>query len=665
MGNPAPQQATAAAAGSSAAAATAAGQPAITGTGALPFENLPSAGMLFQPILRPVPQFLSEVRADLDQPVHLDITPRGLDNPMMLCYRNSVLVALLNTNRILTFLHTHMRQARRFYSHHQVSGHLLTRLYHLAVAYWDRNGQHPMSPSDNYERLVTLFWRACKADSVMVDNSGVQHVVECWLTLCNQQPGQNGAVELFRRQQDAIDLFKWIWDTVIYQLSWHPEQYGNGQALHNFSSMFAVCLTTRYVCHLCNNRVRLRRQETETSLSIPISIPGRPPRPGARTQRLVDLLERELNVELADGKRCDRCQQTAKPGMALKRLQATPEVLTIQLMRLHWNPQANTTTKMHDVVDFPQFLDVSRWLEPHVYGSQSRVLYRLAAVISHSGNGQGGHYVTFVRRQEAIRTFAQLSDPTVVWTAKQADEQLQRTINDTMRQEGVLRPGSDQVIGQSTGPFDDHWPVPDKKRVCELEALDSGWLRISDTQVADNVPFRKVNNTSRDVDHQVGSADWFDPILLLYEKMVEEFHDDPIVGERVFQQPMNAGAGHDNDVPPTDQGVPAVVVGEPAWVFADNCNPDGGDGNGGDGGDGGDGGSAMQGIVGGDKAKPAVLATPEPAKKSFKNSPKKGLKKSPKSTPKNSPQKISKRKQPTGKSAELAKKRRDSRLKQL
>lgn len=533
--------------------------------------------MLFRPAVRPAPQFVAEVRADLEQPVHLDITPRGFDNPLMLCYRNSVVAALLNTSRVLTFLHAHMRQSRRFYSHHKVSGHLLTRLYHLAVAYWDRDGRHPMEPNDDYERLLTLFWRACKSDSTQDDaNAGVTDVFECWLSRCNRQPGQSADVALFRRQQDAMDMLSWLLEAVGKQLGWYPEQYGHGQSLRNFDSVFEVRTTTRFVCPACRNPVRLRRPEITRSVGLPTPVYGRTPRPGARVQRLVDIIERNLNDVIEDGRFCDRCEKTACMTRVLHRLQTAPEVLAVQLLRMRFAEEIGGYVKMHDRVDFPQFLDVSRWLEPHLFGRNSRIVYRLSAVISHHGDGNrtGGHYVTFTRRRGPTQTFKQAYDPAVVLADMLADEQLQASIDDRMRMEGIARPapGQDagQDAGQSSGPFDDFWPVPDKCRVRELENEDNGWVCISDKTVVEGVPFRKITNTTRDVDHNIDSSDWFDPIMMIYEKCVEEFDKDCIVGERVFQRPMNLGLGHGADDPLPEQCPPAVLAGEPVWAYVEH-----------------------------------------------------------------------------------------------
>ncbi|KRX98228.1 Ubiquitin carboxyl-terminal hydrolase 20, partial [Trichinella pseudospiralis] len=88
--------------------------------------------------------------------------------------------------------------------------------------------------------------------------------------------------------------------------------------------------------------------------------------------------------------RCDRCK-SLQPGIKMCRLLKTPQILCIHIKR--FRHEGSSSFKLNNRISFPlEGLD----LGPFVQGRSSDLhTYNLIAVISHSGNADGGHYVSY------------------------------------------------------------------------------------------------------------------------------------------------------------------------------------------------------------------------------------------------------------------------------
>lgn len=83
----------------------------------------------------------------------------------------------------------------------------------------------------------------------------------------------------------------------------------------------------------------------------------------------------------------------ARKGIRFKRF---PPVLTLQLKRFEYDPFRNDMYKINDKYEFPEQLDLDRFLGPDAPRTV-RNLYRLFAVLVHSGEAHGGHYYAYIR----------------------------------------------------------------------------------------------------------------------------------------------------------------------------------------------------------------------------------------------------------------------------
>lgn len=72
-----------------------------------------------------------------------------------------------------------------------------------------------------------------------------------------------------------------------------------------------------------------------------------------------------------------------------------PPVLHLHLLRFQYDPMTDTNIKINDRFEFSETLDLSNFLQKgHADGKDAK--YTLHAVLVHSGDNHGGHYVVFI-----------------------------------------------------------------------------------------------------------------------------------------------------------------------------------------------------------------------------------------------------------------------------
>lgn len=70
-----------------------------------------------------------------------------------------------------------------------------------------------------------------------------------------------------------------------------------------------------------------------------------------------------------------------------------PPVLHLQLMRFQYDPVADANIKINDRFEFPDKLNLNKFLQNP---EQTPAVYTLQAVLVHSGDNHGGHYVVYI-----------------------------------------------------------------------------------------------------------------------------------------------------------------------------------------------------------------------------------------------------------------------------
>lgn len=85
--------------------------------------------------------------------------------------------------------------------------------------------------------------------------------------------------------------------------------------------------------------------------------------------------------------------QDAEKGIIFEKF---PPVLHLHLMRFQYDPVTDASVKFNDRCEFPELLDLSPFIQSKESGSPDDFQYLLHAVLVHSGDNHGGHYVVFI-----------------------------------------------------------------------------------------------------------------------------------------------------------------------------------------------------------------------------------------------------------------------------
>lgn len=87
----------------------------------------------------------------------------------------------------------------------------------------------------------------------------------------------------------------------------------------------------------------------------------------------------------------DYGMQEAEKGVIFK---CFPPVLHLQLLRFHYDPMTDMNIKINDRYEFPEKLELDEFLEQP--DPDDKATYILHAVLVHSGDNHGGHYVAYL-----------------------------------------------------------------------------------------------------------------------------------------------------------------------------------------------------------------------------------------------------------------------------
>jgi hypothetical protein len=334
--------------------------------------------------------------------------PRGFTNSKNDCYRNSVIVALFNSNYFLSYLEWHKENEKPTASHNKY--HLVMDLKTGADIYWS-NSDH-----DELDEWMADFWQKCHRDTDGYPERRPALRWQSWPSTITE--GSAEEEDTLKTQQDACEFLTWILNRINEQLATLPDYAFHGNALdpkidNNISlrrtapqenyNFLCRLTSTRREHGCCHNKARRRMPGLKTSEYI-TSLPAVRKAKGARSVGLETILaasmeEQQQNPDI----KCDRCDQDGEQAdmqdrnlVRTKKFQNAPPLLFIQLDRVYM--KGALTMRNPAVNVLPVELDLSEHMEPHHFGESCSVKYKLTATIAHKGaNPQAGHYITYVR----------------------------------------------------------------------------------------------------------------------------------------------------------------------------------------------------------------------------------------------------------------------------
>lgn len=85
--------------------------------------------------------------------------------------------------------------------------------------------------------------------------------------------------------------------------------------------------------------------------------------------------------------------QEAEKGILFENF---PPVLHLHLMRFQYDPITENPVKFNDRCEFPELLDLNEFIQDKPGTNKEDMKYKLHAVLVHSGDNHGGHYVVFI-----------------------------------------------------------------------------------------------------------------------------------------------------------------------------------------------------------------------------------------------------------------------------
>lgn len=399
-----------------------------------------SAGPAFQDVPPPSEAFLRAVRTCF---TGSNGEPRGISNTGVLCYRNASLSMLLRSQRFLSFIrnwHLHEHILPNLQDVHSdkhiksvTTGHIgitgavanriqrfenhdwLTHLNDIARGLESRPIAGPM-PND------TLL-------NTTEDQRIESAVSKFWRTFCDPTAGQNVSNTLqnsfwinnnkkVTEQQDAQEFLIYIMESIAAQLAHYAQNSPVTYQQDLFKSLIHVRQAERLYCEGCSFKVRRRRAPLSDVNCLQIRFGNEYWNRDSQALRTPENLQSRLFNEFRDTLDID-CPRCKKKGQLRKHLtmQTTPEILLICIVRTMFGQYPNGQygpKKNLQAVSIPEILDVTDFLEPSKFGSDSVVKYRLSGVTSHSGPGTNlGHYVSYVRGGVPNDQWYELNDDTV------------------------------------------------------------------------------------------------------------------------------------------------------------------------------------------------------------------------------------------------------------
>lgn len=119
-----------------------------------------------------------------------------------------------------------------------------------------------------------------------------------------------------------------------------------------------------------------------------------------------------ITVEMLDGDNRydagDHGLQDAEKGVIFI---SFPPVLHLQLMRFQYDPATDSNVKVNDRFEFPEVLKLDQYLQKA--DATDPADYVLHAVLVHSGDNHGGHYVVYINPKGDAKTWLKFDDDVV------------------------------------------------------------------------------------------------------------------------------------------------------------------------------------------------------------------------------------------------------------
>ena len=198
--------------------------------------------------------------------------------------------------------------------------------------------------------------------------------------------------ELFR-QHDVQELMRVLFTAL--ERAWAPlsavpstADPKQQPAANPLADLYSGRLEDVIVCRSCHTR----RSRVDTFQDLSLSL--------GSCSSLDQAIEEFTKVEQMEGENMLRCESDKCGGKKVEatkglKLSELPQILTFQLKRFTFDFNLMQRTKVNGMFDFPQRLDMSRFMPD---GSEkTKMQYELFGILMHSGVAVGGHYFAYLQ----------------------------------------------------------------------------------------------------------------------------------------------------------------------------------------------------------------------------------------------------------------------------
>ncbi|CAD8085643.1 unnamed protein product [Paramecium sonneborni] len=286
------------------------------------------------------------------QPKPYELPYVGLQNPKYYCYMNSALQCLLSIKELSNSL---LRQQKQ------------------------QNKKFTMA----YQDFLKVVQNSISGSSISVEKL------------------QNMCLNKFKysQQQDAHEfllyLLSEIQEELVGKKKYEKEEFANAQEAWDvyksrnpdiITDLFAGQIASKSHCQKCKEISE--GFDPILDLNLPLSKQYVP-----RELKLYDCLQNYFKEEqINDSWKCDKCQFVNKSVLRKIQITQTPKYLILHLKRFTQLPKSQ---KITDEVTYPEMLDIKQFCAEDVQYTK----YSLKSVISHIGQLNGGHYISYSQRQ--------------------------------------------------------------------------------------------------------------------------------------------------------------------------------------------------------------------------------------------------------------------------
>lgn len=173
-----------------------------------------------------------------------------------------------------------------------------------------------------------------------------------------------------RVQDDPDNINRWIFQQMEQELP--------SSVFGMIKGCMGAVLSTESTCKECKHKWSRDAEQTSLQLALDIRLPR-----GEKSPRLSHYVDAALDVVTVDFD-CPRCESKGEKVRRLS-IKHAPEFLEITLQRIN----NRTGEKLTRSVPYAESLDLTRFSATPA----APIKYQLAAIVSHAGSMDGGHYI--------------------------------------------------------------------------------------------------------------------------------------------------------------------------------------------------------------------------------------------------------------------------------